>query len=266
MTATGALVEAAHRARVPVIWTAIVYTPAEAEGHTVTWLEKAPGMRALTEGSEAVRLDPRLPSRPEDPLIVKKGASAFFGTSLAASLTALGADTVLVCGATTSGCVRATAVDAVQSGYPVLVPRACVGDRARGPHDAALFDIQAKYGDVIGQDDALAYLRHPDRPPAPTDRRRSRAPRARTTAFPDPGRARRSRRTARHQPLGPLRSRRRCRRRGAPARPRLRRHRPAAAGPARHHLPRGHHGLRGPRADGPGAPPGAGRAGPRPVR
>ncbi|MEU2082952.1 isochorismatase family protein [Streptomyces albus] len=164
VTATGALVEAAHRARVPVIWTAIVYTPAEAEGHTVTWLEKAPGMRALAEGSEAVRLDPRLPSRPEDPLIVKKGASAFFGTSLAASLTALGADTVLVCGATTSGCVRATAVDAVQFGYPVLVPRACVGDRARGPHDAALFDIQAKYGDVIGQDDALAYLRHPDRP------------------------------------------------------------------------------------------------------
>lgn len=157
--ATSALVEAARPAGVPVIWTAIAYSPAEAEGSSVTWLEKATGMRALVEGSEAVALDPRLPRRPEDLMVVKKGASAFFGTSLAASLTGLGADTAVVCGATTSGCVRATAVDAVQSGFPVLVPRDCAGDRARGPHDAALFDIQAKYGDVIGQQDALEYLR-----------------------------------------------------------------------------------------------------------
>jgi N-formylmaleamate deformylase len=71
----------------------------------------------------------------------------------------LGTDTVLVCGATTSGCVRASAVDSVQSGFSTLVPRSCVGDRAAGPHDAALFDIQAKYGDVVDQDDALDYLR-----------------------------------------------------------------------------------------------------------
>lgn len=115
-------------------------------------------MRALVEGSEAVAIDPRLPRRPEDLLVVKKGASAFFGTSLAATLTGLGCDTVLVCGATTSGCVRATAVDAVQSGFSVLVPRACVGDRAPGPHEANLFDIQAKYGDVIDLTDAAAYL------------------------------------------------------------------------------------------------------------
>lgn len=156
--ATSALVEAARPAGVPVIWTAIAYTAAEAEGHSVTWLEKAPGMRALAEGSEAVAVDPRLPLLPEDPLVVKKGASAFFGTSLAATLVGLGCDTVLVCGATTSGCVRATAVDAVQSGFPVLVPRECAGDRAQGPHDAALFDIQAKYGDVIELPDALAYF------------------------------------------------------------------------------------------------------------
>lgn len=160
VTATGTLVEAARTADVPVVWTVIAYTPAEAQGSSVTWLEKAPGMRALVEGSEAVALDPRLPYRPEeDQLVVKKGASAFFGTSLAATLTALGCDTVLVCGATTSGCVRATAVDAVQSGFPVLLPRECAGDRAQGPHDAALFDIQAKYGDVIPLADALAYLR-----------------------------------------------------------------------------------------------------------
>ena len=170
--ASAELADAARAAGVPVVWTVIAYTPAEAEGDSVTWLEKAPGMRALVEGSEAVDLDPRLPRRPEDHLVVKKGASAFFGTSLAATLTGLGCDTVLVCGATTSGCVRATAVDAVQSGFPVLVPRECAGDRAQGPHDAALFDIQAKYGDVIGLGDALAYVSGlpgapaPPRPPA----------------------------------------------------------------------------------------------------
>ncbi|MGI5472418.1 isochorismatase family protein [Streptomyces sp. CA-132043] len=156
--ATGQLIEAARPAGVPVVFTAIAYTPAEAAGDSVTWLQKAQGMRTLRAGSEAVAVDPRLPRRPEDHLIVKKGASAFFGTSLAATLTALGCDTVVLCGATTSGCVRATAVDAVQSGFPVLVPRECVGDRAPGPHEANLFDIQAKYGDVIGLADALAHL------------------------------------------------------------------------------------------------------------
>jgi nicotinamidase-related amidase len=156
--ATGELIEAARPAGVPVVFTAIAYTPAEAAGDAVVWLHKVQGMRALLEGSEEVRVDPRLPREPEDHLITKKGASAFFGTSLAALLTGFGRDTVLVCGATTSGCVRATAVDAVQSGFSVLVPRECVGDRASGPHEANLFDIQAKYGDVIGLKDAVAYL------------------------------------------------------------------------------------------------------------
>ncbi|MCF7551723.1 isochorismatase family protein [Pseudonocardia sp. WMMC193] len=141
---------------VPVVYTTIAYTPAELD--TVAWLHKAPGMRALEVGSEAVEIDSRLPVTDADHLIVKKGASAFFGTGLAALLAALRVDTVIVCGATTSGCVRATAVDAMQSGYPVLVPRECVGDRADGPAQANLFDIQAKYGDVISLDDALAYV------------------------------------------------------------------------------------------------------------
>ncbi|WP_406386190.1 isochorismatase family protein [Streptomyces sp. NBC_00873] len=156
--ATTELIEAGRLAEVPVIFTAIAYSPAEAAGDSVTWLQKAQGMRTLLEGSEAVDIDPRLPRRPEDLLVMKKGASAFFGTSLAAALTGLGCDTVLVCGATTSGCVRATAVDAVQSGFSVLVPRECVGDRAPGPHEANLFDIQAKYGDVVDLAEAAAYL------------------------------------------------------------------------------------------------------------
>ncbi|WP_432037182.1 isochorismatase family protein [Streptomyces cucumeris] len=168
VAATSALIEAARPAAVPVLFTAISYSPAEAAGDAVTWLRKAPGMRAMAEGSDAVALDPRLPRRKGDPLVVKKGASAFFGTSLAAVLTGLGRDTVLVCGATTSGCVRATAVDAVQSGFDVLVPRECVGDRAAGPHDAALFDIQAKYGDVIDLAEAVGHLgRLPTARPAP---------------------------------------------------------------------------------------------------
>jgi maleamate amidohydrolase len=155
---TGGLIETGRPADVPVVFTTIAYTPAEADGDAVAWLTKAPGMRALREGSHAVALDPRLPVEPGDHLVTKKGASAFFGTGLAALLTGLRVDTVIVCGATTSGCVRATAVDAVQSGFPVLVPRQCVGDRAAGPHEANLFDIQAKYGDVIDVDEARGYL------------------------------------------------------------------------------------------------------------
>jgi nicotinamidase-related amidase len=159
VAATTELIDAGRGRGVPVVFTAISYTGAEADGDSVAWLQKAPGMRSLREGSDAVALDPRLPWKDEDHLIVKKGASAFFGTSLASLLTGLGCDTVIVCGATTSGCVRASVVDAVQSGFPALVPTPCVGDRAAGPHDAALFDIQAKYGDVVGLPDVLAYLR-----------------------------------------------------------------------------------------------------------
>ena len=158
VAATARLVAAARRIDAPVIYTTIAYDPAEADGSAYAWLNKAPGLRVLRAGSELVEIDPRLPREPQDPVVVKRGASAFFGTHLAATLTSLGADTVVVCGATTSGCVRASVVDAVQSGFPVLVPRECCGDRAEGPHEANLFDIDAKYGDVLALDDVVAYL------------------------------------------------------------------------------------------------------------
>ena len=157
VAATAELVDAAHAAAAPVIFTTIAYEEPDLEGG-VAWLRKAPGMGILRAGSELVDLDPRLPRRSADALVVKKGPSAFFGTDLGAGLTALGVDTLLVCGATTSGCVRASVVDAVQYGFSVLVPRPCVGDRAAGPHEANLFDIDAKYGDVIELDDALGYV------------------------------------------------------------------------------------------------------------
>ncbi|TDD40983.1 isochorismatase family protein [Saccharopolyspora elongata] len=158
VTAAAVLATTARQHDVPVIYTAISYTPAEADGDSIAWLRKAPGMRALREGSEEVALDPRLEQHACDHLVLKKGASAFHGTGLATLLTSLGTDTLLVCGATTSGCVRATAVDAVQCGFNTLIVREACGDRAQGPHDAALFDLQAKYADVIGLYDALAYL------------------------------------------------------------------------------------------------------------
>ena len=158
VAATGELLRAAHRGEAPVVFTAISYTDAEASGDAIAWLRKASGMRALREGSAEVSLDPRLDQQDGDHLVLKKGASAFHGTNLAALLAGLGADTVLVCGATTSGCVRATAVDAVQSGFNTLVVRHACGDRARGPHDAALFDLDAKYADVIDLGEGVKIL------------------------------------------------------------------------------------------------------------
>lgn len=154
--ATARLLEAAHRRGLPVVFTTIAFDPES--GDAGAWLDKAPGLAVLRAGTPLVELDPRLPRRPEDTVIVKKGASAFFGTNLAAVLVAQRADTVILCGATTSGCIRASAVDSVQSGFPTLVVREAVGDRAQGPHESNLFDINAKYADVVSLDDALAYL------------------------------------------------------------------------------------------------------------
>ncbi|WP_232320340.1 isochorismatase family protein [Rhodococcus sp. WMMA185] len=156
--ATAQLCEAARKNEVPIVYTKVEYTSAELEGGSIAWMHKAPGLRELRQGTEAVAFDPRLAVTPADHIICKKGVSAFFGTPLASLLTGLRRDTVIVCGATTSGCVRATVVDAVQSGFCALVPRECVGDRAEGPHEANLFDINAKYGDVLDLSDTLDYL------------------------------------------------------------------------------------------------------------
>jgi N-formylmaleamate deformylase len=158
VAATDTLLAAAHASGAPVVFTTIAYDQADVDG-ACAWLRKAPGLAVLREGSELVEIDPRLRRRAEDPLVVKKGASAFFGTALAATLVALGADSVVICGATTSGCVRASCVDAIQYGFPVLVARECVGDRAEGPHEANLYDIDAKYGDVVSLDEAIEHLR-----------------------------------------------------------------------------------------------------------
>jgi maleamate amidohydrolase len=154
--ATRRLLASAREREVPIIFTTIGFEPNLRDGSL--WLEKAPGLRELIVGGKWVEIDPRLGRREEETVILKKGASAFFGTNLSSVLVSQGVDTVVMCGATTSGCIRATAVDLLQYGYPTLVPRECVGDRAQGPHEANLVDIQAKYADVVPVEDALSYL------------------------------------------------------------------------------------------------------------
>jgi maleamate amidohydrolase len=154
--ATNHLLTVAREREIPIIFTTIGFEPNLKDGSL--WLEKAPGLGDLILGDKWVEIDPRLERREEETVILKKGASAFFGTNLPSVLVSQGVDTIVLCGATTSGCIRATAIDLLQYGYPTLVPRECVGDRAQGPHDANLVDIQAKYADVVPIDDALSYL------------------------------------------------------------------------------------------------------------
>jgi maleamate amidohydrolase len=153
---TAQLLAAFRERGLPVVFTTIAYDDGQLA--SLAWLKKATGMRALRLGTRLVQIDERLSPRPDEHLVVKTGASAFFGTDLPAYLASCRVDTLVVTGATTSGCVRATVVDAVQYGYPALVPQDCVADRAQGPHDASLFDMNEKYADVTHADDVLSYL------------------------------------------------------------------------------------------------------------
>ena len=154
--ATKRLLDAARDKGLPVIFTTIGFEESRKDGGL--WLQKVPSLGDLQLGGRWVEIDPRLERRAEETVIVKKVASAFFGTNLASVLISQGIDSVILCGATTSGCVRATAIDLLQYGFPTLVPRECVGDRAQAPHEANLFDIQAKYADVVPLEDVLAYV------------------------------------------------------------------------------------------------------------
>lgn len=153
---TKRLLDAARAKGLPVIYTTIGFDSSLKDGGL--WMQKVPSLADLQIGGKWVEIDPRLEPREDETIVMKKGASGFFGTNLASILVSQGVDTVVLCGATTSGCVRGTAVDLLQYGWPTIVPRECVADRAQAPHEANLFDIQAKYADVVSVDDALAYL------------------------------------------------------------------------------------------------------------
>jgi maleamate amidohydrolase len=158
VAATARLLEAARASGAPVAFTTVEYDEAGAKVARA-FLAKVPALRTLAPGTHWPAVDARIAPRAGEPVLAKLFASAFFGTPLQAMLAAHGADTVVVTGASTSGCVRATVVDALQHGYRVVVPREAVADRQAGPHEAALFDIDAKYGDVVSVDEAEALLR-----------------------------------------------------------------------------------------------------------
>ena len=150
------LLAAARAAGIPVIHTKVMYHASGADGGW--FVRKVPALRKLVPGEPLAEIDPAVAPLPSEVVIVKQYPSPFFGTSLAPMLATLGVDTLILAGCSTSGCVRAGALDGVQHGYRVIVPRECVGDRHDGPHDANLFDINAKYGDVLGRDEVIAHL------------------------------------------------------------------------------------------------------------
>jgi nicotinamidase-related amidase len=152
----GRLLAAFREHDLPRYYTTVAFE--ESYGDAGVFIEKVPALCELRLGTEAVEVDPRIAPEGDERVILKKYASAFFGTDLGTELTTDGVDTLVIAGVTTSGCVRATAVDSLQHGYRTVVPEDAVGDRAEGPHRANLFDIDAKYGDVVTTDAVLDHL------------------------------------------------------------------------------------------------------------
>lgn len=134
----------------PVAHTRVVYADDGSDGGPFAM--KVPALLSLTEDSPLSQIVPALTPAPGETVFRKKHASAFFGTTLAAWLAQRRVDTVLVAGCTTSGCVRASVIDASAHGMRPVVITDCVGDRALGPHEANLFDMGQKYADLMSLD------------------------------------------------------------------------------------------------------------------
>ncbi|MFE9104151.1 isochorismatase family protein [Actinomadura geliboluensis] len=150
------LIGAARDAGVPVLFTRVAYQPGGADGGL--FRRKVPALRVFEEGSPLGDFAEGVAPRPGETVVTKQYASAFHGTSLAATLTSSGIDTLFICGLSTSGCIRATATDALQHGFrPLVVDEAC-GDRDPRLHAANLLDLQAKYADVVSLDRALELI------------------------------------------------------------------------------------------------------------
>jgi maleamate amidohydrolase len=140
----------------PVIFTRIVY--AEDGSDAGIWCEKAPRLRLLTESADASQIVSKLAPHAGELVVRKTQASAFFGTHLGSVLTSRGADTLVVAGCTTSGCVRASVVDAMSMNFRAVVATDAVGDRSLGPHEANLFDMGQKYADLLAVREIIAVL------------------------------------------------------------------------------------------------------------
>jgi maleamate amidohydrolase len=151
------LTETARASGVPVVFTNVQYQPDGADGGV--FYRKAPVLKAFVEGSPLGAFPDDLMPQPGDRVFTKQYPSAFFGTGLAEALHADGVDTLIITGYSTSGCVRASALDAMQYGFVPLVVREACADRHPAPHEANLFDLQAKYAEVISETEALSVIR-----------------------------------------------------------------------------------------------------------
>jgi nicotinamidase-related amidase len=149
---------AAREKGIPIVYTTTAYAVTEGPNSDMgLWHHKIP-VEVLQLGTEAVAIDERIAPEPGEHVIVKKHASAFFGTHLANMLKAAGVDTVIITGVTMAGCVRHTTEDAIGYGFRPIVVRECVGDRVAGVTEWNLFDIDAKFGDVEPLETVLVYL------------------------------------------------------------------------------------------------------------
>ncbi|MGK5112067.1 MULTISPECIES: isochorismatase family protein [unclassified Geodermatophilus] len=155
--AASALVTAARAGGHPVLWTAVRYARGLADGGL--FVRKVPALAAFAEDAPGEWGRLTLEPAAGEPVVVKQYASAFFGTALAPTLIGLGVDTLVVAGVSTSGCVRATAMDALNSGFRPQVVRQACADRTPALHDSNLADLDAKYADVVDLTQALAHLR-----------------------------------------------------------------------------------------------------------
>lgn len=151
------VLKAARKAKIPIYYSAIIYEEKDIKDAGL-WGKKVAGAIHLQAGSEAVQIDPRLGRQKKEAIIAKKYASAFFGTDLATRLNNQRVDTLMITGCTTSGCVRATAIDAMQNGFRPMVVCEAVGDRDQRAHEQSLFDLHAKYADVVSVEETLKQL------------------------------------------------------------------------------------------------------------
>jgi len=157
VAANARLLEAARAAGVPVVFSTVVMGEPERQA-AAHFIRKMPGLLSIADDPDRVKIDPRIAPREGEPVIEKIFPSVFFGTALASILATWRVDTVIVTGMSTSGCVRATAVDALQYGFRPIVAREAVADRDQIAHDNALRDLQLKYADVVGIEEILDHF------------------------------------------------------------------------------------------------------------
>jgi maleamate amidohydrolase len=158
--ATRRLLDATRAAALPVVYTTSPWRPDSGDQPFKSAADKSPSFRPWDE--RACRIDERVAPRPEDLVLEKENASAFFGTHLAPYLIGHGVDTLFITGCSTSACIRATATDAKSFRFRPIIIRECVGDRSPVAHEWTLFDIKARFADVVSLEEVLTYVSNPD--------------------------------------------------------------------------------------------------------